>query len=321
MASFRMASFGAGRSPGAGDRVRIGIQFDPRGNPDLAGILRQFRKAEDEGFATIWLGQVFDHDVLTLFAVAGTCTDSIELGTSAVPWPTRHATVLAQQALTTQLATGGRLCLGVAAGHAAILGKKLGLPDDRPVARTREALEALMPLLRGEYVKQEGAYQRMRVGTPIAGATAPPVILAALGPRMVSLAGELTDGVTLVFAGAGYVARAVRPLLPDGARIVASLPVAVTDRPAEAAEAIDLYTSPSLALAAYQRVMAEQRTERVSELGLVGSEAEVEDGLARLAEAGATDLNPILLDAPGDPGCAARTREFLAARARGAGVA
>ena len=292
--------------------MRIGIQFDTRGAPDLAGLLDRFREAEAEGFSTVWIGQVFDHDILTLFALAGTCTTTIELGTSVIPLPTRHPTVLAQQALTTQLATNDRLCLGVGCGHDIILERKLGLPHGRPVARTREALEVLRPLLRGEYVKYAGEFQRMKVDTPIAGVKPPSLILAALGPRMIALAGELTDGVTLVFAGADYVARSVRPLLPDGARIVASLPVAVTEKPEPVAAAIDTYTAPSTQLPNYQRVMQSQRVERVSELGLIGSPQRVADGLARLAESGVTDLNPILLDVPDDPGMARRTRELLA---------
>jgi len=296
--------------------MRIGLQFDTRGNPDVEALLENFVRAEDEGFDTIWVGQVFEHDILTLFAMAGLRTDRIELGTSVVPLPTRHVTTLAQQALTTQLACSGRLCLGVGCGHAAILDKKLGLEFDRPVARTREALEALRPLLRGEYVKYAGDYQRMRVGTPIAGAAAPSLILAALGPRMIELEGEMTDGVTLVFAGAQFIEEQVRPKLKAEARIVASVPVALTDKPREVAAIIDEYTAPSMALPPYQRTMAAQGLDRVSHLSIMGDEAAVEDGLAALEASGASDLNPILVAGPPDLACADRTREFLAARAR-----
>jgi F420-dependent oxidoreductase-like protein len=296
--------------------MRIGIQFDPRVAPDLESILGEFSRAEEEGFDNIWIGQIFAHDILTLFALAGQRTSRIELGTSVVPLPPRHPTVLAQQALTTQLATGNRLCLGVGCGHAVILDRKMGLDADFPVGRTREALEVLKPLLRGEYVKYEGQYYRMRVGTPIAGAEAPSLILAALGPRMIELAGELTDGVTVVFVGAEFIAERVRPLLPAGKRIVASLPVAVTEKPDVVKPAIDLYTRPSTALPNYQRVLQLQKTESISALGYIGSPGEVEDGLDRLAESGVTDLNPILLQIEDDPDCAPRTRELLAARAR-----
>jgi len=296
--------------------MRIGIQFDPRGNSDVESLLANFVRAEQEGFDSVWIGQVFEHDILTLFAMAALRTSRIELGTSVVPLPSRHMTTLAQQALTTQLASGGRLCLGVGCGHAAILDKKLGLPNDRPVARTREALEVLRPLLRGEYVKYAGEFQRLRVGTPIAGASPPSLILAALGPRMIELAGQLCDGVTLVFAGAGFVREHVRPRLPEGARVVASVPVALTDQHAAIAALIDEYTAPSMALPPYQRTMAAQGIERVSGLALLGSETKISDGLAELAAAGVTDLNPILVSGEADPACADRTRAFLAARTR-----
>ena len=296
--------------------MRIGLQFDTRGNPDIESLLGNFARAEQEGFDSVWVGQVFDHDILTLFAMAGLRTRRIELGTSVIPLPTRHPVTLAQQALTTQLACGGRLCLGVGSGHAAILDKKLGLAADAPVARTREALAVLRPLLRGEYVKYDGDYHRMRVGTPIAGAVAPSIILAALGPRMIDLAAEGADGVTLVFAGARFVEEHVRPRLPTAHRIVVSVPVALTDAPREMSALIDEYTAPSMALPPYRRTLAAQGLDRVSELALVGDAATIEAGLARLEGCGATDLNPILVAGPADPDCAARTRELLASRAR-----
>ena len=296
--------------------MRIGIQLDPRGDGDLGKILARFRQAEEQGFSTVWIGQVFELDILTLFALAGTVTSRIELATSVVPLPTRHPTVLAQQALTTQLATGGRLCLGVGCGHAVILDKKLGLESNFPVGRTREYLEVLRPLLRGEYVKHTGEYHRIKVSTPIEGAQAPSVILAALGPRMIDLAGELCDGVTLVFAGAGFVAERVRPWLPEGSRIVASLPVIVTDDAKAARANMAGYIAPSLALPAYQRTLHVQGIESPLEVSPIGTEAEVHEQLDALADAGVTDLNPIVLPIEGDPSSLERTTELLTERAR-----
>ena len=295
--------------------MRIGLQFDTRGNPDVDVLLNNFVRAEQEGFDSIWIGQVFEHDILTLFAMAGLQTSRIELGTSVIPLPTRHIATLSQQALTTQLASKSRLCLGVGCGHEAILDKKLGLPSDQPLARTREALEILRPLLRGDYVKHVGAFQRLKVDTKVAGTTPPSVILAALGPRMIELAGELTDGVTLVFAGSEFIRQHVRPKLPESARIVASVPVALTDHPTEIGALIDPYTSPSMTLPPYQRTMTAQGLDRVSELALLGDEKTIADGLDRLEASGATDLNPILVSGDADPACADRTRAFLADRA------
>lgn len=296
--------------------MRIGLQFDTRAASDAESLMADFESAEAEGFDSVWVGQIFSHDVLTLFAMAGLRTHRIELGTSVVPLPTRHVVTLAQQALTTQLATGNRLCLGVGSGHAMILDKKLGLPSDRPLARTREALEVLRPLLRGEYVKYGGEFLRARVDTPIPGTNAPSVILAALGPKMIGLAGELADGVTVVFAGPEFIAGHVAPRLPVGRRIVASVPVMLTDEVAAMEALANEYTAPSMALPPYQRTMQAQGFERVSELAIVGNEQAVEAGLDRLEASGATDLNPILVAGEADPECASRTRAFLAERAR-----
>ena len=296
--------------------MRIGIQFDTRGVADAATLIADFERAEAEGFDSVWIGQVFSHDVLTLFAMAGLRTERIELGTSVVPLPTRHVTALAQQALTTQLASRGRLCLGVGSGHAMILDKKLGLPSDHPLGRTREALEVLRGLLRGEYVKYEGVYERVRVDTPVPGATPPPILLAALGPKMIGLAEERADGVTLVFAGSEFIRDHVAPRLSADKRIVASVPVMVTHRTDAMRALTDEYTAPSMALPPYQRTMASQGLERPSQLAIVGDDAAVEAGLDRLAESGVTDLNPILITGEADPGCADRTRALLAERAR-----
>jgi len=295
--------------------MRIGVQFDPRGNPDLESLLGDFVRAEQEGFDSVWIGQVFDHDILTLFAVAGLRTERIEFGTSVVPLPTRHVATLAQQALTTQLACGNRLCLGVGSGHAMILDKKLGLPNDKPLARTREALEVLRPMLRGEYVKYAGDFEQVKVGTPIAGVEPPSVILAALGPKMIELAGETADGVSLVFAGPEFIEGHVANVLPAGKRIVASVPVMLTNDAEAMGALMDEYTQPSMTLPPYQRTMATQGFERVSQLAIVGDERSLEAGLDRLEASGATDLNPIMVSGEMDPGCADRTRSFLAERA------
>ena len=296
--------------------MRIGLQFDTRSAPDAETILADFERAEAEGFDTVWIGQIFAHDILTLFAMAGGRTRRIELGTSVIPLPTRHVVTLAQQALTTQLATSGRLCLGVGAGHAMILDKKLGLPGDRPLARTRETLEVLRPLLRGEYVKHAGEFEEVRVDTPIPGTSPPDVILAALGPKMIELAGELTEGVTLVFAGPDFIRDHVTARLPEGKRIVASVPVMLTEEAAAMSDLMDEYTAPSMALPPYQRTMAAQGFDRASQLAIVGDETAVVEGLERLEASGATDLNPIMVAGDADPACADRTRAFLAARAR-----
>ena len=296
--------------------MRIGIQIAPEEHSDIASILALFRDAEVEGFDSAWLGQLFWHDALTLLALAGTVTDRIELGTFVIPVPARHPVVLAQQALTAQLASGGRLCLGIGAGHAPILEKKLGLASDAPVARMREYLEVLRPLMRGEYVKHEGPRYRVCVSTAVPGTEPPGLILGALGPRMLDLAERRTDGAAVVFAGARFVEEHVRPRMSERSRIVLSVPMLVTREVALARRLIDTYVERSKGLPVYARTLAAQGVSGLGELAVVGDTDEILCGLEDMKRSGVTDLNVIQIQIPEDPEALLRTRQVLGEAAR-----
>lgn len=296
--------------------MRIGIQIAPEEHSDIASILARFREAEALGFDSAWLGQLFGHDALTLLSLAGSVTERIELGTFVIPVPARHPVVLAQQALTAQLATGGRLCLGIGAGHAPILEKKLGLASDAPVARMREYLEVLRPLMRGEYVKHAGPRYQVRVSTAVPGTEPPALILGALGPRMLDLAERATDGVAVVFAGGRFVEQHVRPRMSARSRIVLSIPMLVTREVALARRLIDTYVESSMGLPVYARTLAAQGVSGLGELAVVGDTEEILCGLDALKRSGVTDLNVIQIHIPEDPDALIRTRQVLAQAAR-----
>ena len=299
--------------------MRIGIQVDPRVQADRSELLASFSRAEQSGFHTTWVGQVFGPDALTVLALAGTATERIELGVSVIPALQRHPVDLAQQALTVQLATTGRLCLGVGTGHADILERKLGLDPRDALPRMREWLEVLGPLLRGEYVKYSGTYLNVRAGAAVMGASAPPVLLAALGPRMLELARDHADGVSVVFVGARFIDREVRPRLGEQARIVASLPVLVTKDPEAARAAAGRFVEVPTSLPAYRRALERQGVDSVASLALVGDEDAVATQLSRLADAGVTDFSPIVFPLAEEPEARRRTNCLLAELARAAG--
>lgn len=296
--------------------MRIGIQIAPQEHAEIGSILELFCQAEAEGFDSAWLGQLFWHDALTLLALAGPVTERIELGSFVVPVPARHPTVLAQQALTAQLATKGRLCLGVGAGHAPILEKKLGLRSDAPVAHMKEYLEILRALMRGEYLKYDGDYYQVHVATPVPGAEPPGVILAALGPRMLDLAERRADGAAVVFAGARFVEDVVRPRMSERSRIVLSIPMLVTREVELARRTIDTYVASSAALPAYARSLAAEGVSGLGELAIVGDAEEILAGLDDLERAGVTDLNVIQIQLREDPEALVRTRQVLGQAAR-----
>ena len=168
---------------------------DVRGPATLEAVVDQMRAAADAGFATAWSGQAFGWDALTIAAVAGAAVADIAVGTAVVPVPQRHPIVLAGQALTAQAAVAGRLTLGVGVGVGVMVSEMFGLPSDRPVQRMREYLTVLGPLLRGDSVDYHGeTLTAVGAVTVPGGVPAPSVLVAAMGPRMVRLAGELADG-------------------------------------------------------------------------------------------------------------------------------
>src|SRR5262245_64985446 len=140
---------------------------------------------------TFWMGQAFGIDPLTALAVAGREVPGIELATGVVPIQTRHPQAMAAEALTTQGATGGRLTLGIGASHRHTVEGRWGYAFDRPALHVREYLEALRPLLRGEDAQLDGQLVKSSGALQTGGMRPPPVLVGALAPAMLRVAGEL----------------------------------------------------------------------------------------------------------------------------------
>src|SRR5437870_1053759 len=162
------------------------------GTNDVEAQVRSVIEAENDGFDGIWLGQIFGPDVLTVLALAGQKTSRIELGTSVVPTYPRHPHMLAQQALTTQVASGGRLNLGIGLSHAPVVQGMWGLSYDRPAMHMREYLSVLVPLLKEGRVSFNGEMFSVNASISIPVLKPPPVLIAALAPIMLRIAGEMT---------------------------------------------------------------------------------------------------------------------------------
>jgi F420-dependent oxidoreductase-like protein len=304
--------------------VRIG--WNGGGNhSSLAAIRAEARRAEDEGFASYWLSQAAGPDALTALAVVAAETARIELGTSIVPLYGRHALVLAAQALTANAAAGGRLVLGIGPSHRPVVEGMFGESYARPFTRTRETLTALARLLRGEAIDLQG--EEVRVRGRLAIESPPmPVLVAALGPRMLELAGREAQGTVLWMVGPRTLRSHIAPLIRDAAakadrpapRIVAGVPVCVTDDVA----AVRAFAAQRLAvyggLPAYRAMLEREGVAGPQELVVAGSESQVRDTLGEYARAGATDLRAGALC----PSAAEseRTRALLGSLARSGGV-
>src|SRR5579871_6627909 len=172
--------------------MRIGILAGETGDARaLDELADQVRRAADDGLSSVWMSNIFGLDALTTLAVVGSQVPGIELGTAVVPTYPRHPAVLAQQALTTALAIGpGRLALGIGLSHKIVIEDMYGYSFDRPAVHMREYLSVLLPLLDGTPAHTDGSTVTAHIGlsTPRAGRV--PVLLAALAPRMLALAGQ-----------------------------------------------------------------------------------------------------------------------------------
>ena len=267
------------------------------GYSDLGSMREDVRRAARDGFRHFWLSQIMGIDSLIALAVAGSETDGIELGTSIVPLYGRHPLVLASQALTVQAALGGRLVLGIGPSHPRLIEHMYGGSYARPYTRTREELEALKALMAGEAIELEGEEVTVR-GQMAIEASAPPILLAALGPRMLDLAGREAEGTALWMVGPKTLAEHIAPRIQEAAegagrpapRILAGLPVCVTDDPARArafaAKKLLVYGR----LAAYRAMMDQEGVDGPEDIAAIGTEEEVRDRINAFSEAGATDL-------------------------------
>jgi F420-dependent oxidoreductase-like protein len=284
------------------------------------GQVQSVIAAENDGFDGIWFGQIFGPDVLTVLAVAGQKTSRIELGTCVVPTYPRHPHMLAQQALTVQAATNGRFNLGIGLSHAPVVEGMWGLSYDRPARHMREYLSVLLPLIREGRVSFNGEFVRVTASVSVPVPEPPPVLIAALAPVMLRMAGEMTAGTITWMVGPKTLESHIVPRITKAAkeagqpdpRVVVGLPIAVTEDAAGARERAARSFAIYGTLPNYQRVLNIEGAGGPSDVAIVGNEKEVEQQLRDLASAGATDFLGGMFPVGDDAKASlARTREVL----------
>jgi 5,10-methylenetetrahydromethanopterin reductase len=270
--------------------------------PDTLGIdaLRaQAADAAARGLDSVWTNQApGSWDPLGVLAPFGQ-EGPAELGTAIVPTYPRHPVTMAAEALTVQSATGGRLTLGIGPSHSRAITGMLGIPYTAPASHTREYLEVLLPLLRGEHVRRGGQF--FTVDYQIAVPAEPPrVLLSALGPRMLRIARELTDGTIAVWVRPDTIADYIVPALGEGKRVVVNVIVAVSDDPDSVRAAIATRYKAVADLPAYRAVLDRGGLSSPAETVITGPEDAVLRELQRFRDAGATDLVTSIPSAPGE---------------------
>jgi 5,10-methylenetetrahydromethanopterin reductase len=279
--------------------MRIGTSVAEPTGPDALGELRsQLQRAADDGFTSAWMSNIFGLDALTALAAAGSQVPGIELGTAVVPTYPRHPAVLAQQALTASLALGGRLTLGIGLSHQIVIENMYGHSFERPARHMSEYLSILLPLLDGQPGSFEGETMRAGITLSTPRPQRVPVLLAALGPQMLRIAGERTDGTVLWMTGPATVRDYIVPAITAAAaatgrpapRVVCLLPVCVTDDPAGARARAEKVFAIYGQLPSYRAMLDREGAEGPGDVALIGDEDAVAAKITGLAEAGVTDF-------------------------------
>jgi F420-dependent oxidoreductase-like protein len=291
----------------------------------VAGLLDDGKTAEAQGFASFWFPQVPGYlDAMTALALLGQVTERIEIGTAVVPIQTRHPLIMAQQALTTQEACSGRFSLGLGASHHWIIADQLGLSYERPAAVVRDYLDVLAAAFSGPgAVEVDNDNYKVHSPIDVTDSVQMPVLLAALGPAMLRIAGERASGTILWMADERTIGDYVVPRITEAAgksetRVVAGVPVALcSDSEVDAARG---YASELLGHADYSpnylRLLEHGDARDVGDTMAAGDEAAVTARLRRYRDAGVTDLAarvvPLGDDAAARSASRQRTQEFLA---------
>jgi len=286
--------------------MRIGLMIGPergRYRTKVERLQADARWAEEVGLATVWIPQIPDEfDALTAATMVGAVTTAIEVGTAVVPVQPRHPIALAQQVLSVQAVCEGRLALGLGVSHHWVIDQMLGLPYEHPVPTMRAYLDVLDHALAGPgLVDVENEYFRVHNPLDITDVTPTPVLLAALGPRMLALCGERTDGTILWLADERAIGSHVVPNLTRAAeaagrpapRVVAGIPVCLCrDDEIDAAVArtnrilAEAEVSPN-----YQKLLDHGDAQNVGDILAAGSESTIVKRLRGFADAGVTDIS------------------------------
>jgi F420-dependent oxidoreductase-like protein len=295
-------------------RMRLGITV---GGETLDELVDDVKAAEADGFAFVTATNVFGHDAVGALSIAGRETDRIELAPGIVPTPPRHPAALAQQALTAQAACRGRFTLGIGLSHQIVIESVFGLSYQAPAKQMEEYLQVLLPLLQGKPVSHSGEFYQVNAELQISDATPVSTLVSAHGPLMLEVAGRLTDGTVTWMVGPRTlgehtvpgVARAAADAGRPQPRIVAALPIAITDdidgARQLAEEAFEVYKT----LPSYRALLDREGATGPGDVAIVGDESAARAALAGLKDAGVTDFAAVVYST--DEVTRTRTREFL----------
>ena len=281
------------------------------------------RETETRGYRTAWMIEASGGDALVLSTVIAAHTETLRIATGVAPVQIRTPIVYGQAVATLGHLAPGRFTLGLGLSSEIIVGQWHGLPFTPSIQQIREAVQIIRMAAGGERVNFEGRFYRPRNFRLAIPAPSPPsrICLAALGPRMCELAGEIADGVLLTWMPPAAVAMSLRHVEAGARRAgrsLADIDVAiyvrtcVTNEPSAVREALAREITGYVIVNAYARFF--------SECGYADEVEAVNAAWKAGDRAGAVKaISERFLDGLGAVGSADECRERLAAFA-GAGV-
>jgi F420-dependent oxidoreductase-like protein len=278
--------------------MRIGLFGGDTAGRSIDDVIADAKQAGAEGFASYGLPQIFAMDAMTVLAIVGREVPRIELSTGVVPTYSRHPVTMAQQALTVQAASGGRFLLGIGLSHQIVIEMMFGLSFEKPARHMREYLDALMPLLRDGMCSTSGDTISVNAGLGVEPRLTPQVVVAALGPIMLRLAGEMTEGTVTWMTGPATLRDYTVPTINAAAeqanrpapRVIASLPICVTNDDAAARERAASTFMVYGTLPSYRAMLDREGAEGPADVALIGDEGTVSKQVQELADIGVTDF-------------------------------
>jgi len=301
--------------------MQIGIMTAPdRGAATPRALAERMREYEAQGLNSVWLPQMMAFDAIDTLSLAGYLTSKLMLGSAVTPVYPRHPTALAAQALTASSLTNGRFVLGIGLSHQLVIEGMLGMSFQQPARYMREYLSILMPALRGEPVNFEGerlTARNFQIALP--GVTAPKVLVAALGPIMLNLAGRMADGTITWMVGPKTMEQHVAPTLRNAAAaadrpapiIAAGFPIALTSDVDGAKQKIAKTLVQYGVLPSYRAMLDREGTGLgPADVAILGDEKTLRAAIGRLADLGVSTFMGSAMNV--EEGSTTRTREFLA---------
>lgn len=298
--------------------LMIGATEDASGT--IENLVKQAVEAEKAGFHDLWMANIFGLDAISTLGIIGQATETIRLGTAVTPTYPRHPTAIAQQALTTGAAAGGRFSLGIGLSHKIVIEDMLGFSYEKPANHMREYLSVLGPLLRGETASFAGdQYNVNNVTLSFPGQQPVPLLVAALGPVMLKLAGELADGTITWMTGPNTLESYIIPTINEAANgagksdatVAAGFPIVLTNDADEARENISRMLQIYGMLPSYRAMLDKEGAEGPADLAIAGDEATLRSAMQRLKDIGVTNFCASIVAKDGQE--FGRTLDFLKA--------